>query len=150
MLDIHCSWWLMYIWDIVTCSFLDSLKAEFHSPGVGFIKKSLLNMPSFQRCCHPIWKNLLILGSKSLYGISTLSGPISKADLAVESAFLFLSILMWLGIHHIRITFESDTEFNQGLNNKEIFKLFLRWWSSVSNKCTCLNRIHKQLPIRNK
>ena len=95
--------WLMCKQDIMTCSFLDFLKAGLHSPKVGWIWKSLLWMLLFQYCCHFAWRNLLILCFKSVYRILNLSGVRSKADLAAESALSFPQTPVWLGIQHIRI-----------------------------------------------
>ena len=87
-------------------------KADFNSPKEDFIKNSLLCMLLFQRGCHLVWNNLLILGFKSVYGILNFSGAISKADLTADSAFSFPFIPMWLGIQYIRISFEFYIEFN--------------------------------------
>ena len=91
------------------------LKAGLHSPKVGWIWKSLLWMLLFQCCCHFSWRNLLILGFNSVYGILNLSGIISKADLtdlAAESTFSFPLTLMWLGIQHRDISLQFGIESN--------------------------------------
>ena len=87
--------WPVHNWDIMTCSFLDFLKAGLHFPKVGFIWKSLLLM-LFQRCCHFVRKNLLIWGFKSVYRIEILTGLRSKANLAVKPVFHFY--LLWCGL----------------------------------------------------
>ena len=48
----------------------------------------------------------LILSFESAYEILTLLEVIFKANLAIESAFLFLFILMSLGIQYTRISFQ--------------------------------------------
>ena len=63
-------------------------------------------------CCHFVWKNLLIVGFRSVYGILDLSGVRSKADLAAESALSFPLAPMWLGVQHIIISFLFDIESN--------------------------------------
>ena len=102
--------WVSLVWpirnrDITTCSLLDFLDASLHSPKVGWIWKSLLCMLSFHRCCHFVWRNLLIVGFRSVNWILDLSGVRSKADLAIESALPFSLTPMWLGIQHIIISF---------------------------------------------
>ena len=59
--------WPMHNQDIMTCSLLDFLKAGLHSPKVGWIWKRLLWMLMSHRCCHFVWRNLLIVGFKSVY-----------------------------------------------------------------------------------
>ena len=86
--------WVSLVWpirnqDITTCSLLDFLDAGLHSPKVGWIWKSLLCMLLLHCCCHFVWRNLLIVGFRSVYGILDLSGVRSKADWAVESALSF-------------------------------------------------------------
>ena len=81
--------WPMCYRDIVTCSLFNFLKAQLHSPKVSWILKSLLWMLSFQHYCHFAWRNLLILGFQSVYGILNLSGDQSKADLAANPALSF-------------------------------------------------------------
>ena len=108
--------WVSLVWpirnrDITTCS-LDFLNASFHSPRVGWIWKSLLWMLFLHCCCHFVWKNLLIVGFRSVYGILDLSGVRSKADLAAESALSFPLTPMWLGVQHIIISFLFDIESN--------------------------------------
>ena len=102
--------WPMPNWDLMTCSLLDFLKAGLHSPKVGWIWKSLLWVLSFQRCCHFVWRNLLILDFRSVYGILNLSGVRSKGDLAAKSALSFPLSPMWLGIPHIIISLLYDIE----------------------------------------
>ena len=85
--------WVSLVWpmrnrDITTCSLLDFLKAGLHSPKVGWIWKSLLWMFMSYRCCHFLWRNLLIVGFKSVYGMEKTLGLRSKADLAAESALI--------------------------------------------------------------
>ena len=63
-------------------------------------------------CCHFVWRNLLIVGFRSVYGILDLSGVRSKADLAAESARSFPLTSMWLGVQHIIISFLFDIESN--------------------------------------
>ena len=92
--------WPMRNRDIMTCSLLDFLKAGLHSPKLGWIWKSLLWMFMSHRCCHFVWKNLLIVGFKSVYGMEITSGLRPKADLAAESALSFPLTPMWLGIQH--------------------------------------------------
>ena len=66
--------WLIRNWDITTCSLLDFLNAGLHSRKVGWIWKSLLWMLLLHYCCHFVWRNLLIFGFRSVYGILDLSG----------------------------------------------------------------------------
>ena len=66
--------WVTLVWpmrnrDIMTCSLLDFLKAVPHSTKLGWIWKSLLWMLISHVCCHFVWRNLLIVGFKSEYGI---------------------------------------------------------------------------------
>ena len=72
-----------------TCSRLDFLDAGLHSPKVGWIWKSLLWMLLLHCCCHFVWRNLLIVSFRLVYGILDLSGVRSKAYLAAESALSF-------------------------------------------------------------
>ena len=58
--------WISLVWpmrnrDKTTCSLLNFLKAGLHSPKVGWIWKSLLWMFMSHRCCHFLWRNLLIV-----------------------------------------------------------------------------------------
>ena len=83
--------WVSLVWpmrcrDITTCSLLDAQKAGLHSPKVGWIWKSLLLMFMSHRSCHFLWRNLLIIGFKSVYRMKIALGLKSKADLAAESA----------------------------------------------------------------
>ena len=98
--------------DITTCSLLDFLDAGLHSPKVGWIWKGLLWMLWLHCCCYFGWRNLLVVGFRSVYGILDLSGVRSKTDLAAESALSFPLIPMWLGIQHIIISFLFDIESN--------------------------------------
>ena len=87
--------WVSLVWpirnrDIKTCSLLDFLDASLHSPMMGWIWKSLLWMLLLHCCCHFVWKNLLIVGFRSVYGILDLSGVRSKADLAAESIIIII------------------------------------------------------------
>ena len=71
--------WVILVWpirnrDITTCSLLDFFGTGLHSPKVGWIWKSLLWMLLPHCCCHFVWKNLLIVGFWSVYGILNLSG----------------------------------------------------------------------------
>ena len=105
--------WVSLVWpirnrDITTCSLLDFLDAGLHSPKVGWIWKSLLWMLLLHCCCHFVWRNLLIVGFRSVYGILDLLGVRSKADLAAESALSFPLTPMWLGVQHIIISFLFD------------------------------------------
>ena len=72
--------WPICHWDTMTCSLLDFLKAGLYSPKVGLIRKSLLWMLLFQRCCNFVWRSLLILDFRSVYGILNLLEVRSKAD----------------------------------------------------------------------
>ena len=97
--------WMSFVWpmcnqDITTCSLLDFLKPGLHSPKVGWIWKSLLWMLMSHRFCHFVWRNLLIVGFKSVYGMEITLGLRSKADLAAESALSFPLTPMWLGIQY--------------------------------------------------
>ena len=108
--------WVSLVWpirnrDITTCS-LDFLDAGLHSPKVGWIWKSLLSMLLLHCCCHFVWRNLSIVGFRSVYGILDLLGVRSKADLAAESALSFPLSPMWLGVQHIIISFLFDIESN--------------------------------------
>ena len=102
--------WPMHNWDIMTCSLLDFFNAGLHSPKVGWIWKSLLWMLLLHRCCHFLWRNSLIVGFRSVYGILDLSGVRSKTDLAAKSALSFTLIPMWLRVQHIIISFLFDIE----------------------------------------
>ena len=107
--------WVSLVWpmrnqDITTCSLLDFLKADLHSPKVGWIWKSLLWMLMSHRCCHFVWRNLLIVSFKSVYVMERTSGLRSKADLAAESVLSFPFTLMWLGIQHKIIFLWLDIE----------------------------------------
>ena len=62
------------------------------------------------RCCHFLWRNLLIIGFKSVYGMEITLGLRSKADLAAESAFSFPLTPTWLGIQHKIIFLSLDIE----------------------------------------
>ena len=109
--------WVSLVWpirnrDITTCSLFDFLDAGLHSPKVGWIWKSLLWMLLLHCCCHFVWRNLLIVGFRSVYGILDLSDVRSKADLAAESALSFPLTPMWLGAQHMIITFLFDIESN--------------------------------------
>ena len=109
--------WVSLVWpirnrDITTCSLLDFLDAGLHSPKVGWIWKSLLWMLLLHCCCHFVWRNLLIVGFRSVYGILDLSGVRSKADLADKSALSFSLTPMWLGVQDIIISFLIDIESN--------------------------------------
>ena len=73
--------WPMHSRDITTCSLLDPLKASLHSPKGGWIWKSLILMFMCYCCCHFLWRNLLIIGFKSVYGMEIALGLRSKADL---------------------------------------------------------------------
>ena len=81
----------MHNWGIVTCLILDFMRAGFYSASVDFIRKSRLYILLFLSYCHPIWKNLLILSSKLVDRILTLSRTICKTDLAVRLGFSFYS-----------------------------------------------------------
>ena len=98
--------------DIMICSLLDFLKSGLHSPKVDLIWKSLLWILLFQRCCYFVWRNLLILGFKSVYRILNLSGAKSKADLTAESALSFPLTPTWLGIRDIMISLQFNTELS--------------------------------------
>ena len=107
--------WVSLVWpirnrDITTYSLLDFLDAGLHSFKVGWIWKSLLWMLLFHCCCHFVWRNLLIVGFRSVYGILDLSGVRSKVDLAAESALSLPPTPMWLGVQHIIISFLFDIE----------------------------------------
>ena len=109
--------WVSLVWpirnrDITTYSLLDFLDAGLHSPKVGWIWKSLLLMLLLHCCCHFVWRNLLIVGFRSVYGILDLLGVRSKVDLAAESALSFPFTPMWLGVQHIIISFLFDIESN--------------------------------------
>ena len=109
--------WVSLVWsirnrDITTCSLLDFLDAGRHSPKVGWIWKSLLWMLLLHFCCHFVWRNLLVVGFRSVYGILDLSGVRSMADLAAVSALSFPLTPMWLGVQHIIISFLFDIESN--------------------------------------
>ena len=86
--------WVSLVWpmrsrDITTCSLLDALKADLHSPKMGWIWKSLLLMFMSHRCYHFLWRNLLIIGFKTVNGIEIAWGLRARADLAAESALSF-------------------------------------------------------------
>ena len=113
--------WVSLVWpirnrDIINCSLFDFLDAGLHSPKVGWIWKSLLWMSLLHCCCHFVWRNLLIVGFLSVYGILDLSGVRSKADLAAVSALSLPLTPMLLGVQHIIISFLFDIESNL-LNN---------------------------------
>ena len=73
--------WLMRNWDITTCCLLYFLKASLQFSKMDWIGKSLLWMFMYHRCCHFVWRNLLIVGFKSVYGMEITLGLRSKADL---------------------------------------------------------------------
>ena len=109
--------WVSLVWpicnrDITTCSLLDFLDAGLQSPKVGWIWKSLLWMLLLHCCCHFVWRNLSIVGFRSVYGILDLSGVRPRADLAAKSALSFPLTPMWLGVQHIIISFLFDIESN--------------------------------------
>ena len=116
----HCgrgSYFSMKEWpirnrDIMTCSLLDFLDADLYSPKVGWIWKSLLWMLLLHHCYHFVWRNLLIVGFRSVYGILDLLGVKSKVDLAAVSALSFPLTQMWLGVQHIVISFLFDIGSN--------------------------------------
>ena len=64
----------------------------------------------FQHCCHFVWRSLLILGFRSVYGILKLSVVRSKAGFAAKSTLSFPLTPMWLGIEHIIIFLWLDIE----------------------------------------
>ena len=71
--------WVSLVWpirnrDITTRSLLDFLDAGLHFPKRVWIWKSLLWMLLLHCCCHFMWRNLLIVGFMSIYGILDLSG----------------------------------------------------------------------------
>ena len=88
--------------EIVTCSSLNFLNISLQSLKVSLIKKSLLWMLLFQCFCYFVRRNILFLHFKSVYGILNLSMAELKAD--------FPLTLMWLDIHQIRISLESNME----------------------------------------
>ena len=121
--DKQCGWgscccikaWVSLVWpmhnrDIMTCSLFDFLKAGLHSPKMDWIWKSLLWMFMSHRCRHFVWRNLLIVGFKSIYGMERNSEFSYKADLATESDFSFALSPMWLGIQHKIIFLWLDIE----------------------------------------
>ena len=119
--------WPMHSRDITTCSLLDAQKAGLHSSKVGWIWKSLLLMFMSHRCCHFLWRNLLIIGFKSVYGVEIALGLRSKADLATESALSFPLTPMWLGIHKIIFLWldvESSLLSNLTINGFSSFFIF--------------------------
>ena len=104
--------WPMHDCDIMTCSLLDFFNAGVQSPKVGWILKSLLWMLLLHRCCHFLWRNLLIVGFRSVYGILDLSEEGSKTDLAAKSALWFPLTQNWLRVQHMIISFLFDIESN--------------------------------------
>ena len=86
--------------DITTCSLLDFLKAGLHSHKIGWIWTILVWMFMSHCCCHFVWRNLLIVGFKTVYGMERTSELRAKAALAAKSALSFPLIPMWLGIQH--------------------------------------------------
>ena len=86
--------WTIRNWDITTCSLLDFLDAGLHSPKVRWVWKSLLWMLLLYCCCHFVWRNLLIVGFRSVCGILDLSRFRSMADLATVTIY-----------HHFRHVF---------------------------------------------
>ena len=109
--------WVSLVWpmrnrDITTCPLLDFLDAGLHSPKVGWIWKSLLWMVLLHCCCHFVWRNVLIVGFRSVYGILHLSGGRSKVDLVAESTLSFPLTPMWFGVQLIIISFLFDIESN--------------------------------------
>ena len=80
--------WVGLVWPIhnryiTTCSLLDFLDDSLHSPKVGWIWKSLLWMLLLHCCCHFVWRNLLIVGFRSVYGILDISGVRSVLERAL-------------------------------------------------------------------
>ena len=104
--------WPMHNWDITTCSLLNFFNVGLHSPKVGWIWKSLLWMLLLHRCCHFLWRNLLIVGFRSVYGILDLLGVRSKTNLAAKSALSFPLTPMCLRLQHIIISFLFDIGSN--------------------------------------
>ena len=107
--------WASLVWpmrnqDITTCSLLDFLNAVLYSAKVVWIWKSLLWMFMSHCCCHFLWRNLLIVDFKSVYGMEITLGLRSKADLAAESALSFPLTPMCLGIQHKIIFLWLDIE----------------------------------------
>ena len=126
--------WVSLVWpirnrDITICSLLDFLDAGLHSPKVGWIWKSLFWMLFLHCCYHSVWRNLLIVGFRSVCGILDLSGVRSKADLAAEFALSFPLTPMWLGAQHINIFFLFDIESN--LLNSLMIRGFWNFYSSM-------------------
>ena len=78
--------WPIHNRDWGTCSFLDFLKAGFHSPSIVFIRKSLLCV--FIPMLLPFCIKLFIFGFKPVYGIlSWLGATYLKPNLAAKLAF---------------------------------------------------------------
>ena len=57
----------------------------------GLDQEEFVYMSLFQCCCHFAWRNLFILGFRSVYGILNFSGVRSKANLTAESVFFISS-----------------------------------------------------------
>ena len=70
-----------------------------------FIVDVIVSLP-----LHFVWRNLLIVGFKSVYGMEILSGLRSKANLAAESALSFPLTPIWFGIQCIIISLWLDIE----------------------------------------
>ena len=139
--------WVRLMWsirnrDMMTCSFINFLRAGLHSPKVGFIYKSLLIILLFQRCWHFVRKNLSIWGFKSVDKMEILSGPRSKADLAAESDLPFPLTPIWLGIQHIIVSLWLDIESSllSSLTNNGFSRfLFLSDVNTVSESENMIN-----------
>ena len=124
--------WLIRNRDITTCSLFDFLDAGLHSPNVDWIWKSLLWILLLHCCCHFVWRNLLIVGFRSLYGILDLLSVRSQTDSAAESALSFPLTTMWLGVQHIIISFLFDTKSN--LLNSSMIRGFWNFLFLYDNK----------------
>ena len=140
--------WISLVWpicnrDITTCSLLNFFDAGLHFPKVGCIWKSLLWMLLLHCCCHFVWRNLLIVGFRSVYGILDLSGFRSKADLAAESA-LYISNLYVIRLFAER-PLEQNISWKWSMSFKVIFPVF---WTNSFCVDTFLNQlINQQKPL---
>ena len=116
--------WPMHNQDIITYSLLDFLKAGLHSPKVGWIWKSLLWMLLFHLCCHFVWRNLLIVGFKSVYRMEITSGLRSNAILVAESALSFplTPMIIWDFIKKL-----TDKNIDDPVNHLSQGNKCLKW-----------------------
>ena len=109
------------------CHLFSSRFSESWSP----FSKNGLNLEEFVMeafypnvCCHFLWRKLLILGFKSVYGMFYLFGIKSKADLVAASTLSFPLIPMGLWILQKSISF---LDIESSLQSS----LMISWFSNI-------------------